>query len=276
MDFPRARQLFYREINQLESSIDLAKAALYIALEEYPNLEPDEYLNALEAMADELRDRLPAENYPLRIIQTINRYLYEDLAFTGNDADYYDPRNSFLNQVIDRRTGIPISLSLVYLEVAKRIDFRMVGIGMPGHFLIKPDFEDAGIFVDAFNRGEILFPEDCQARLARIYGQPVEFQVAFLAPVSPRQLLGRMLGNLKAIYISQRDLIRVLGTVERILLLFPDALGERRDRGILYYQLGRLMEARSDLAIYLTNAPDAPDAARIRQLLDQLDRDMRS
>jgi regulator of sirC expression with transglutaminase-like and TPR domain len=276
MDFPRARQLFYREVNQPDSSIDMAKAALYLALEEYPNIEPEEYLNILEAMADELRDRLPAQNYPLRIIQTINRYLYEDLAFTGNDADYYDPRNSFLNQVIDRRTGIPISLSLVYLEVAKRIDFPMVGIGMPGHFLIKPDFEDAGIFVDAFNNGEILFSEDCQARLSQIYGHPVKLPPAFLAPVSPRQLLGRMLGNLKAIYISQQDLIRVLGTVERILLLFPDALGERRDRGILYYQLGRLTEARSDLAIYLTNAPNAEDAARIRQLLDRLDRDMRS
>lgn len=271
MDFPRARQLFYGEINQPDSSIDLAKAALYIALEEYPNLEPQEYLNALDVMADELRDRLPVQNYPLRVIQTINRYLYDDLQFAGNDADYYDPRNSFLNQTIDRRTGIPISLSLVYLELAKRIDFPMVGIGMPGHFLIKPDFEDAGIFVDAFNRGEILFPEDCQARLSRIYGQAVELQPAFLAPVSCKQFLGRMLGNLKAIYISQGDALRVLGAVERILLLFPDALGERRDRGILYYQLGRWTEARSDLSIYVTNAPHAADAARIRQLLDQLD-----
>lgn len=271
MDFPRARQLFYREINQPDGSIDLAKAALYMALEEYPNLEPQEYLNALDTIADEVRDRLPVQNYPLRIIQTINRYLYGDLQFAGNDADYYDPRNSFLNQVIDRRTGIPISLSLVYLEVAKRIDFPMVGIGMPGHFLIRPDFEDAGIFVDAFNGGEILFPEDCRGRLSQIYGQPMELLPAFLAPVSRRQLLGRMLGNLKAIYLQQRDALRVLGAIERILLLFPDALGERRDRGILYYQLGRFSEARSDLAIYVTNAPDAPDAAAIRQLLDRLD-----
>jgi regulator of sirC expression with transglutaminase-like and TPR domain len=271
MDFSRARQLFYLEINQPDGSIDLAKAALYIALEEYPNMEPQEYLNALDTIADEIREILPVQNYPLRIIQTINRYLYGDLQFAGNDADYYDPRNSFLNQVIDRRTGIPISLSLVYLEVAKRIDFPMVGIGMPGHFLIRPDFEDAGIFVDAFNGGEILFPEDCRGRLSQIYGQPMELLPAFLAPVSRRQLLGRMLGNLKAIYLQQRDALRVLGAIERILLLFPDALGERRDRGILYFQLGRFSEARSDLAIYVTNAPNAPDAAAIRQLLDRLD-----
>jgi regulator of sirC expression with transglutaminase-like and TPR domain len=274
MDVPRARQLFYREVNQPDSSIDLAKAALYMALEEYPNFEPEEYLEALDAMADEVRDRLPAQNYPLRIIQTINRYLYEDLEFAGNDAEYYDPRNSFLNQVIDRRTGIPITLSLVYLEVAKRIDFPMVGIGMPGHFLIMPYFEDAGIFVDAFNQGEILFSEDCQARLSRIYGQPMKLQPAFLAPVSHKQLLGRMLGNLKAIYLQRRDAIRVLGAIERILLLFPDALGELRDRGILYYQFGRVAEARNDLAIYLRNAPNAEDAVRIRQLLERLDREI--
>lgn len=274
MDFPRARQLFHLEINQPDNSIDMAKAALYIALEEYPNLETQEYLNALDDMADEVRDRLPAQNYPLRIIQTINRYLYEDLRFAGNDADYYDPRNSFLNQVIDRRRGIPISLSLVYLEVAKRIDFPMVGIGMPGHFLIKPDFEDAGIFVDAFNGGEILFTEDCQERISRIYGPTMELQPAFLASVSPRQLLARMLGNLKAIYLQQQDARRVLRAIEGILLLFPDALGERRDRGIMYYQVGRLAEARHDLEVYLRNAPDAPDAPRIRQLLERLDWDM--
>jgi len=274
MDFPIARQLFYREINQPDGSIDLAKAALYMALEEYPNLEPEEYLNALDTIADEVRSRLPAQNYPLRIIQTINGYLYGELQFAGNDVDYYDPGNSFLNEVIDRRTGIPISLSLVYLEIAKRIDFPMVGIGMPGHFLIRPDFEDAGIFVDAFNGGEILFPEDCQARLSQIYGQPMELQPTFLAPVSRRHLLARMLGNLKAIYLQQGDAVRVLLAIERILLLFPDALGERRDRGILYYQLGRLVEARHDLELYLRNAPNAPDAARIRQLVDRLDRDL--
>jgi regulator of sirC expression with transglutaminase-like and TPR domain len=222
-------------------------------------------------MADQVRDRLPAENYPLRIIQTINNYLYEELQFAGNDADYYDSRNSFLNQVIDRRTGIPISLSLVYLEVAKRIDFPMVGIGMPGHFLIKPDFADAAIFVDAFNRGEILFMEDCQDRISQIYGRVMKLQPAFIAPVSPRQLLARMLGNLKAIYLQQGDAVKVLSAIDRILLLFPDALGELRDRGILYYQLSRFTEARSDLAIYLMNAPDAPDATRIRELLDRLD-----
>lgn len=273
MDFPLARQLFYQEINQPDESIDLAKAALYIAQEEEPSIYPEEYLNALDTMASEVQERLPEQLYPLRIIQIINRYLYQDLGFTGNSADYYDPRNSLLNYVIDRRTGIPITLSLVYLEIARRIDFPMVGIGMPGHFLIQPDFEEAGIYVDAFNGGEVLFPEDCQAKLSQIYGQPIEMRSEFLASVSRKQFLGRMLGNLKAIYLNQRNGLRTLAIVERILLLFPDAPAERRDRGILYYQLGRWTEAREDLEAYLMKIPAPEDAALIHQLLNQIERD---
>ena len=145
---------------------------------------------------------------------------------------------------------------------------------MPGHFLIRPDFEDVGIYVDAFNQGEILFPEDCKNRLSQIYGQPVELQPAFLAPVSRRQILGRMLSNLKAIYLNQGDRVKALAAIERILLLFPDAAGERRDRGILYYQFGRWQESRQDLEMYLTNIPHAEDAAIIRQLLERMSWDI--
>ncbi|MDF0554990.1 transglutaminase-like domain-containing protein [Kamptonema sp. UHCC 0994] len=274
MNESRSRKLFEQEINHLDQQINLAKAALYIAQEEEPDIDPEEYINALDTMAADVQESLPRQLYPLRIIQTINRYLYEQLNFSGNTADYYDPRNSFLNHVIDRRTGIPITLSLLYLEISQRIDFPMIGIGMPGHFLIRPDFEDVGIYVDAFNQGEILFPEDCKNRLSQIYGQPVELQPAFLAPVSRRQILGRMLSNLKAIYLNQGDRIRALAAIERILLLFPDAAGERRDRGILYYQFGRWQESRQDLEMYLTNIPRAEDAAIIRQLLERMSRDI--
>jgi regulator of sirC expression with transglutaminase-like and TPR domain len=273
MNFLRGRQHFYQEIHQPDEQIDLAKAALYIAQEEYPDLDPSEYLNALDTMADEVQERLPAERYPLRMLQTINRYLYDDLGFTGNTADYYDPRNSFLNDVIDRRTGIPITLALVYLEIARRLDFPMVGIGMPGHFLIRPEFQEAGIFVDAFNRGEILFEQDCQERLAQIYGQPVQLQPAFLEAVTHRRFLARMLANLKIIYLNRQDLQKALTTVERILLLFPDSPLEVRDRGILYYQMGRHSEASLDLETYLAKVPSAEDASVIRRLLDQLSQD---
>lgn len=270
MYFSSARKYFYQEIQQPDEQIDLAKAALYIAQEEYPHLDPEEYLNALEIMAGEVEERLPSPPYPLRIIKTLNAYIYGDLGFTGNQLDYYDPRNSFLNDVIDLRRGIPITLALVYLEVARRIDFPMVGVGMPGHFLIRPDIPDVEIFVDAFNGGEIIFTQDCQERLNQLYQQPVTLQPEFFAVVSHRQFLARMLTNLKYIYLKQQDFARGLGVVARILLLFPDLSQELRDRGIIHYQLQRYPEAIEDLQGYLAQAPDAEDAVMIRDLLTQL------
>lgn len=272
MNFSSARQNFCYEIEQSDEHIDLAKAALYIAQEEYPDLYPEEYLNALDTMAMELQERLPSQQYPLRIIQSINQYLYDDLGFAGNIQDYQNPRNSFLNDVIERRLGIPITLSLVYLEVARRIDFPMVGIGMPGHFLIRPNVPEMEIFVDAFNSGEVLFPQDCEERLTQIYQRPVTLQPEFLATVSNRQFLARMLTNLKLIYLNKQELEKALAVVERILLLFPDVALELRDRGILCYQLGQFSQAANYLEQYLIKAPDAQDALVIRRLLAQLGR----
>jgi regulator of sirC expression with transglutaminase-like and TPR domain len=270
MNFSIAKQNFYQEINQPDAQIDLAKAALYIAQEQFPELDTQEYLNALETMAAEVQERLPQERYPLRVIQTLNQYLFQDLGFVGNHQNYYDPFNSYLNQVIERRTGIPITLSIVYLEIAKRIDFPMIGIGMPGHFLIRPDFEESGIYVDAFNQGEVLFPEDCEARLSQIYNQPVQLRPEFLAPVSNRQILARMLTNLKIIYMNSDAFETALSMIELILLLFPHTITEKRDRGILYYQLKRWIEAKQDLEDYLQQSPTAQDASVIRQLLARI------
>ena len=270
MDFSLARQHFYQEVQQPDEQINLERAALYIAQEKYPDLDVDEYLNALDTMADDIREQLSIESYPLKILKTINHYLYENLGFAGNTEDYYDPRNSFLNDVIDRRTGIPITLSLVYLAIAQRLDFPMVGIGMPGHFLIRPIQEDMDIFVDAFSQGEILFPQDCQDRLNQMSGQSVEMQPQFLAAVTPRQFLARMLTNLKATYLSRGEMEKVLAAIERILLLFPNAAFELRDRGILYFRTNRWIEARQDLEAYLDALPMADDRDTIRKLLNRI------
>lgn len=272
MNLSSARQYFYQEIQQPDEKIDLAKAALYIAQEEYPDLNVEEYLNTLDTMAAEAKKRLPIGRYPLRMIQSINQYIYEDLGFAGNKEDYYNPRNSFFNDVIDRRLGIPISLALVYLEIARRVDFPMVGVGMPLHFLIRPDIPDMDLFVDAFNNGEIMFAEDCQERMKQVYQQPITLQPEFFAAINHRQFLVRMLTNLKYIYLKQQDLEKGLAAVERILLLFPDTVLELRDRGYLYYQLGRYPQATQDLQIYLTKIPDAEDASIIRRLLLQMGR----
>ena len=272
MEFSFARQRFYQEVRQEDEKIDLEKAALYIAQEEYPELDIDRYLSAIDKMAAEIQTRLPAESYPLRIVQTINQYLYKDLGFSGNSEDYYDPRNSFLNDVIDRKTGIPISLALLYLAIAKRIDFPMIGIGMPGHFLIRPVVNDEmDIFVDAFNNGEILFPQDCQDRLNQLAGQAVEMRPKFLEAVAPRQFLARMLTNLKGVYLNQGKIEKCLTMIERILILFPNSPFELRDRGIIHFQTNRWIEARQDLESYLNGVPMANDRDVIQQLLDQID-----
>jgi regulator of sirC expression with transglutaminase-like and TPR domain len=202
---------FLAEFNQPDGEIDLARAALYIAQIEYPDLDIDRYLEALELMGQEVAQRLTDTQYPLKVIQVVNQYLYTELKFYGNERDYYNPCNSFLNDVIDRRTGIPITLALIYLEIAKKIDFPMVGIGMPGHFLIRPNFEGAGIFVDAFDRGEILFVEDCRQKLMNIYQQDIPFlPPEILQPITNRQFLLRMLNNLQSIYLNQPDFDKAL------------------------------------------------------------------
>ncbi len=270
MNLSSARQKFYQETQKSDEYIDLARAALYIAQEEYPELEPEIYIKTLDAMAEELSRQLPTNRYPLLMIQKINQYIYEELGFNGNNNDYYDTQNSFLNKVIDRRLGIPISLSLIYLEIARRIDFPMVGVGMPGHFLIRPDVEEMEIFVDTFNHGEVIFSQDCQDRLNQIYQQNINFQPAYLKAVSKKQFLARMLNNLKIIYVHQQELEKALAAVERNLLLFPDASIELRDRGLLLFQLGYFSQAIGVLENYLEIVPDSEDASTIRSLISQL------
>jgi regulator of sirC expression with transglutaminase-like and TPR domain len=259
---------FYQEINQPE--IDLAKASLYFSQAEYPDLDPQSYLTTLDNIASEIELQLPPERYPLKVIQEINRHLFEILGLRGNKANYYDPDNSFLHQVLDRKLGIPISLSVVYLAIAQRLNFPMVGVGLPGHFLIRPDFEDLEIFVDPFNRGEILFVEDCQLRLDETYKQQVKLDASWLAPVSNRQILVRMLTNLKFIHLHRRKMDKALSTMSAILRIQPDKTAEIRDRGLLYYQLNRWSEAIVDLEYYLKVTPHSDDAPMIAALLEKM------
>jgi regulator of sirC expression with transglutaminase-like and TPR domain len=270
LSFLAARERFQTIVTQPDDQIDLAVAALTIAQEDYPDLDIEVYLAHLDRMAAAVQQTLPAERYPLRIIKAINAYLYDELGFVGNTANYYDPRNSFLNDVLERRTGIPITLSLVYLEIAQRIDFPMVGVDMPAHFLIRPDIAEVEFLVDAFHHGEVMFVNDCQHRLEQIYGHPIAFDSNFLERTTPRRFLARLLSNLKMIYLNQEDWHKALATIERLLLLFPGTPLQVRDRGLLYYQLGNWVDARQDLQVYLDHEPDARDAAVIEQLLRRM------
>jgi regulator of sirC expression with transglutaminase-like and TPR domain len=268
-----ARESFQKAISYPDEEIDLAHAALCIAQGHTPTLDPQLYLDRLEAWAQELSQQLPAERYPLKVLKVLNEYIYDQLGFRGNINDYYDPCNSFFDQVIDRRLGIPITLSLLYLELAKRIGFPLQGIGMPGHFLMRPCVDEMDVYVDAFHRGELLFAQDCQERLENIYGQPVVLQPEHLSPVSNSQFLARLLNNLKAIYINRREPVEALGAIDGILLLFPHWWSERRDRGLILYELRLWDEARQDLQAYIQANPEAPDTIVIQQLLRQMAND---
>jgi len=261
---------FYQEINQPE--IDLAKACLYFSQAEYSDLKSEKYLNFLDNAAAEIELQLPIERYPLKVIQIINQHLFDTLGFQANKQDYYDPDNSFLNRVIDRKLGIPISLSVIYLAIAQRLNFPMVGVGMPGHFLIRPEFENAAIFVDPFNCGEILFEEDCQRRLDETYRKQVNLDPNWLAPVDSKQILVRMLNNLKFIYLHRREIDKALSTMSAILKIQPAKTAEIRDRGLLYYQLNRWDEAILDLEYYLKVDPNSDDAPMIEVLLQKMNR----
>jgi regulator of sirC expression with transglutaminase-like and TPR domain len=266
------RELLCQELQKPADQVDLAKAALYVAQEEYPELDIPTYLVMLDRMADTLQQRLPETDYPLKIIRTINQYVFDELNFRGNAIDYYDPRNSFLNEVLTRRVGIPITLSLVYLELAKRIGFPMAGVGMPGHFLIRPTLEEMAIFVDPFHQGEVLFEQDCRDRFQQMFGDSARMERAHLEPISPTTFLVRILANLKMIYIQKRDAPKALEAINRILLIYPEAVSEWRDRGLIHYQQGQLESALLDLERYLYQSPDAADAYEIRRVIEQIER----
>lgn len=261
---------FYQEVNQPDKDIDLARAALFFAHAEFPNLDIEKYLDVLDQIAQEIEVQLNPERYPLKVIKTINNHLFNHYNFRGNQENYYDPANSFLHLVLERKLGIPISLSVVYLAIAQRLHFPMVGIGMPGHFLIRPEFEEVGIFVDPFNRGEILFEADCQARLDETYHSQVVLNPSWLAPVSKKQILSRMLNNLKFIYLHRREVDKALSAMSAMVQIFPENVEEIRDRGLLYYQTKRWDEAILDLKYFLKVAPDSDDAPMIEMILKKM------
>ena len=265
-----AGQRFYQEVQKGDGRINLAAAALYIAQEEYWEMDAGFYLERLDQMAMEVRPRLPKGRYPLKIIKVINEYLFEELGFSGNSSDYYDPDNSCLNCVIDRRLGIPITLSLVYLELARRLRFPMVGVGVPGHFLIRPVVDEMTVLVDPFHAGETMFLEDCKLRFHQQFGADAPWKDEFLSGVSPTAFLARMLMNLRAIYINNESFRKAVATLDKLLLLMPKDPRLMRDRGLLHYELKNLERAKQDLQGYLQAYPRASDKQKIQQIINRI------
>jgi regulator of sirC expression with transglutaminase-like and TPR domain len=249
--------------------VPLAEAALAIAAEEYPGLEAARYLGQLDELAAEVDGRLPRRRDGAAVLRALRAVLFEAHGFRGNDDAYYDPRNSFLNEVLDRKLGIPITLAVVYIDVAARVGLELHGVGFPGHFLVKYVVGGREVFIDPYHGGEILSGEECVARFhARAPGRALDPR--HLEAVSVRQILARMLHNLKKIYVQAGDDVRALWVTDRLVLLAPDDPAERRDRGLVEARLGGQAAALSDLESYLAAAPDAEDAADVRSLCAQL------
>ena len=264
-----ARGRFAAEVLQPDERINLARAALLVGEEEEPrrfNLE--RCLARLDEMGEEASGRVRSAEGPA--VEALNRYLFEEQGFNGNEGDYYDPRNSMLHQVLARRTGIPITLSIIYIEVGRRAGLRVEGVGLPGHFLVRAsEGEGEGLLVDPFNR-KLTDREECQKRLDVIYDGQLALREEHLHAVGVRIILARALGNLKAVYIQAQLFRRALSAVERILLLAPDDLDERRDRGMLLAQLDRFTEAIAETQSYLNLSPEASDAEAVREHLKKM------
>ena len=249
-----------------DERIDLVRAALTIARSEYPYLDSAKYAARIDELARRVKRLAPESGDAADCIVALNRVLFEEDQFHGNRADYYDPRNSFLNDVLDRKLGIPITLALIYMEVAKRAGFPLVGVGMPGHFLLKHyDVDGREILIDPFNRGSILTPSDCQQRLDELYGGQMRLEPQFLMAVNRRQVLVRLLNNLRSIYLTGRNFRKALPIVDLILAIYPRSPEDVKQRAMLRWSLGQSRGALADLEDYLKMSPEASDADEIRQ-----------
>lgn len=249
-----------------DEKIDLIRGALVIARTEYPGLDVEEYAGRIERMARQVA-AMAADLDPKRTLAALNSVVFEQAKLRGNRDDYYDPRNSFLNDVLDRGLGIPITLSIIYMEVARRVGFHLSGVGMPGHFLLK-HYGETGqeILIDCFNRGDVLSRQDCQTRLDEIYSGEMKLRPEFLHPIGRRQILTRMLNNLKTVYLSTRNFRKALPIADLVLVIYPRSAEDVKQRALLRYSMGLHALAAEDLEEYRKLSPDASDADDVRQM----------
>ncbi|WP_233198669.1 MULTISPECIES: SirB1 family protein [Luteimonas] len=253
-----------------DDALPLLQVALLIAQDEYPDLDPGHYDAVLDAHAAHLAVEVDAIAYSPLKMQAINRHLFDELGYTGDHDAYYDPRNSYLNEVFDRRRGNPISLATIQMEVARRLGVPLDGISFPGHFLVRLPVDDGMLIMDPFNNGRPLDIDELRDRARPHLGGDVpddDVLSQILHPASHRTMLARMLRNLHGAYREQGDWMRAVRCADRVLKLVPDAPDALRDRGQGYLQLGYLPGAREDLGRYLMRHPDADDAAQVRAQL---------
>lgn len=250
------------------------EAAASIAQDESPHLDVCDVLTQVDTMAQRLKRRIPADASALQRLRFLNRFFFHEMGFQGNVNDYYDARNSYLHEVLESRRGIPITLALIYIELASQVGLAARGVNFPGHFLVKLRMPRGEVILDPFS-GQSLSREDLDERLApyrRQQGLEGDFEVPlglFLQTASARDILARLLRNLKEIHRTAEDWPRLLGVQERLVILLPESWEERRDRGLVYAEVGKEDEAARDISAYLAHCEDAQDAVALRLRLAQ-------
>ncbi len=255
-----------------DENIGLAEAALLIACHEYPDLPVDAYMARIEELAHALRMRIGEDATPQERVAELNQFLFGDLGFGPNTENYYDPRNSFLNEVLERRTGIPITLSVLYIELGRKIGVPLQGVSFPGHFLVKCPLGEGMVVLDPYSGGISLDLKDLQKRLRDTRGGEVSRAIIaeLLVAASNREIVARLLRNLKAIYLREHDLDKALPIMNALIATVPDQAPELRDRGMIYQELEAKRAALADFEAYLENSPAAEDSGEIRERVVEL------
>lgn len=254
------------------SPVTLDVAALELATIEFPGLDAEAALFRLDTIADQVRTTLSAAASGLEFVRHTNELLFQTLQFHGNDEDFYDPRNSCLNAVLSRRTGIPITLSLVYIEIARRLNRPVYGVGLPGHFIVAYEDAENRYWIDPFNAGRILSFADCAALAKQTAGVNLRANPAVLSPVNKRQILVRMLSNLKAIYLRGQSFEKARQVLDLLIEAMPDYAEEYRHRGLIHLRLMNHRAAKTDLETYLRLEPSSPEREKVQKQLLLIER----
>jgi regulator of sirC expression with transglutaminase-like and TPR domain len=268
-----ARERFRALVRKPEASLPLVEAALCIAWEDQVDALAITAMQTLQALVDDVRGRLADLPDGQAIVAALNHYLFEELGFRGNQDDYHNPANSYLDQVLERRTGLPITLAVIYIEFGRLLGLPIHGVALPGHFIVRYAAPEGDLFIDPFHGGRLWSYGECVQQIEAVYNEaPPELIETFLAPPTKRAILGRMLRNLKHSYLQRGEFSLALAAVERIILLDHSDPEDIRDRGLLRLRLGQTHAALEDLDRYARLAPNAADMFQLGELAASLAR----
>lgn len=265
-----ARRRFEEIAGRPEPLLDLVEGSLVIALEEDPRIDLDRHLDDVQRWSEAVRERLEGSRDIERIVETINRVLFEEEGFHGEDDDYYDPRSALLSDALERHAGLPIALSVLYLEVARRVGVEAAGVSLPGRFLVKFTGPFGVVVVDPFDGGRVLTTIELQKILDAMFGGGVRLREHHLRSFSPKEILARELAQLKSAYLAQHDLPRAAASIDRLLILDDRDAYEVRDRATLAMQLHAYRQAIELFERYLALMPSADDRSRVREQIAYL------